>query len=77
MEKTTVEIWIALNEDGDYIAHTDGPTEARDQLIDDCGGACVKVVKITAKIAKPEVIDAEIDVPDEAGETQEIETTAA
>jgi hypothetical protein len=77
MEKTSCEIWIAINEDGDYSVHTEGPSEAREQLIDDFGGACVRVIKITAKIAPPQIAEAEIDVADEAGETEQVETEAA
>jgi hypothetical protein len=73
MTKTNCEIWIAINEDGDYAVHIEGPSEAREQLIDDCGGACVRVVKITAKIAPPVIAETEIDVPNEAGETTKLE----
>jgi hypothetical protein len=73
MTKTACEIWIAINEDGDYAVHAAGPGEATEQLSEDFGGASVRVVKITAKIAPPVITETEIDVADEAGETTELE----
>jgi hypothetical protein len=57
MTKTACEIWIAINEDGDYAVHAAGPSEATEQLSEDAGGACVRVIKITAKIAPPVVTE--------------------
>ena len=75
MEKTTVEIWIAMNEDGDYVVVKD-ESEALEQLINDCGGYHCRIVKLAVTMAPPRATEATVDVPDEAGETTKIEATA-
>jgi hypothetical protein len=76
MEKTTVEIFIAMNEDGDFVVVKE-ESEALEQLASDCGGWHVRVVKITVKMSPPQATEATVDVPDEAGETTAIESTTA
>jgi hypothetical protein len=76
MAKTTCEIYLAMNEDGDWIV-THDESEALSKLAEDAGGYQARVVKLTVKIAPPVMTEAEIDVPGEAGETTEIETEAA
>jgi hypothetical protein len=39
MEKRTVEVWVAMNDDCDAVARVDGGAEARELLIDNHGGA--------------------------------------
>jgi hypothetical protein len=75
MEKTTVEIFIAMNEDGDFVVVKE-ESEALELLATDCGGYHARVVKITAKMAPPQKTAASVEVPDEAGETTEMEATA-
>ena len=75
MEKTTVEIFIAMNEDGDFVVVKD-ESEALELLASDCGGYLARVVKITVNMAPPVMAEAKVEVPDEAGETKEIEATA-
>ncbi len=77
MEKQTLEIWWSVNEDGDAAVSLEGATEAREALIEDYGGAAVRTVKLTAKMVLPQVIEADVDVPDEAGVTQQVEAEAA
>jgi hypothetical protein len=68
-EKTQIEFWLAFNEDGDAEVHMEGPTEAREALVENAGGAAIRVVKITAAVTLPVIAECEVDVPDEAGET--------
>jgi len=75
MEKTTVEIFIAMNEDGDFVVVKE-ESEAMEQIYSDCGGYIARVVKITVKMAPPVITVVEAVVPDEAGVTKEIEATA-
>jgi hypothetical protein len=74
MEKTTVEIFIAMNEDGDFVV-VKYESEALEQLASDCGHHA-RVVKLTVKMSPPQATEATVDVPDEAGETTEIEAAA-
>lgn len=71
-DKQTIEIYIAMNEDGGYVAATD-ESEALEMLE---GGYRARVVKLKVKMAPPEVNEAEIDIPDEAGKTEEVEIEA-
>jgi hypothetical protein len=74
--KIRCEIFIAMNEDGEYIVHTD-ESEVLNKLGEDEGGYQARVVKITVKMAPPQMTEAEVEVPDEAGETKELETAAS
>lgn len=76
MEKHLVEVFIAMNEDGGYIVTTD-ESEALSQLAEIEGGYHARVVKLTVRMAPPQMTEAEIEVPDEAGETKQIEVEAA
>jgi hypothetical protein len=75
-DKVTCEIYIAMNEDGDWVVSTD-ESEALTDLTSDAGGYEARIVKLTVKMAPPVMIEAEVEVPDEAGETKKIETEAA
>ena len=73
MNKVSCEIFLAINEDGDWIVTTD-ESEALSKLAEDQGGYQGRVVKIVAKMAPPALIETTIDVPDEAGTTAELST---
>jgi hypothetical protein len=75
-DKVTCEIFIAMNEDGGWIVCTDD-SEALSNLAESEGGYHARVVKLTVKMTPPAMTEAEVDVPDEAGETKEIEAEAA
>jgi hexokinase len=75
MEKTTVEIFIAMNENGDFIMIKE-ESEALEILALDCGGYHARVVKVTVKMAPPVMTETEVEVPDEAGETTKVEAAA-
>lgn len=76
MAKKTCEIFIAMNEDGDWIV-TDEESTALEKLAEDQGGYHARVVKLTVKMSPPVMTEAEVEVSDEAGETKAIETEAA
>jgi hypothetical protein len=67
-DKVKCELWIAINEDGDYVVVTD-ENEALECLAESRGGYTARVVKITALVQPPKIDEIEVDVPDEAGET--------
>ena len=71
-DKVEAEIFIAMNEDGDYVVSAD-ENEVLELFDSDVGGICRKVVKLTAKITPPVVEEVSVDVPDTAGETTEVE----
>jgi hypothetical protein len=65
-----------MNEDGDWIVTTDD-TEALTKLGEDMGGLLCRIVKVAVKMTPPVMAEATVDVPNEAGSTEEIETEAA
>lgn len=72
--KIDCELYVAMNEDGDWIVTSD-ESEALTKLTEDEGGYQCRIVKITVKMTPPAMTEATVDVPDEAGTT--VETKAA
>lgn len=70
MEKSNFAIWLAVNEDGDAAVSLDGAAEAREALVDDYGGGAIRTVKLAVTMTLPEIEDAEVEVPDDAGELE-------
>lgn len=66
-----VELYLAMNEDGDWIVTAD-ETEALSKLGEDCGGYQGRVVKVTVKMRPPVMTEASITVADEAGQSVEL-----
>lgn len=60
------EIYLAMNEDGDWIV-TDEETEALNVLSDARGGSLARVVKVTVKMTPPVMAEATVTVPDDVG----------
>lgn len=77
MEKSNFSIWLAVNEDGEAAVSLDGASDARETLADEFGGGAVRTVKLDVTMALPVITEAEVDVPDEAGERQQVEVEAA
>jgi hypothetical protein len=71
-DKIACEIYLAMNEDGDWIVTAD-ESEALEKLAEDCGGYHARTVKLTMKMAPPVMTKVAIEVPDEAGQTVEFE----
>jgi hypothetical protein len=71
-----LSIWLAVNEDGDTGVSTDGAQEARDALTEHYGAEVIRTVKIDVTISFPTVTEVSVEVPDEAGESEEIEAEA-
>ena len=68
MAKTEyVEVFIAMNGDGDSYIATD-EQDAVDGLNSDYGNGLCRVVKIKVRMSAPVVAEANVLVPDEAGE---------
>jgi hypothetical protein len=67
----TCEIFIAMNEDGDWIVETD-ESDALNKLSEDAGGYHARVVKLTVTMSPPKMTEAKVVVPDEAGQSLEM-----
>jgi hypothetical protein len=75
-DKISCEIFIACNEDDDWIV-THDESEALEKLAENAGGYQARVVKLTVKMTPPVMTETAVDIPDEAGSTQAIEAQAA
>jgi hypothetical protein len=76
-EKIEVEVFVAINEDGDWAADSEAEV-ARDQMFENFGGYACRIVKLKLLVTPPSFEEpiATIDVPDEAGVTAAVEMEA-
>jgi hypothetical protein len=75
-EKTHFEIFLAMNEEGDYEVAT-AEEEASERLVENQGGYQCRIVRIGGFMARPALVEtAPIDIPDDAGEIHQIEVQA-
>lgn len=63
--KSECEIYLAINEDGGWTVSNDSASDATEQLVENYGGAMVRVVKITALVTPPVLVEATVDVADD------------
>jgi hypothetical protein len=71
-EKIECSVFIAMNEDGDFVVVTD-ESDALMKLSEDVGGYCARIVKVVVKMTPPTVTETTVNVPDEAGKTAKVE----
>jgi hypothetical protein len=64
-----VEVWIAMNESGEYGLGIDAE-EASENLTANLGGLSIRLVKIMVKMTPPTHVDTDVNVPDAAGTVQ-------
>src|SRR5258706_12080349 len=69
-EETRVQIFIAMNEAGDWEVDTTAD-EASERLINSHGAAMIRVAVIDVNMD-----GGEVDIPDEAGETAKVEASS-
>jgi hypothetical protein len=75
LEKHEIEFYLIINEDCDFEVDRD-VVDVRDKLLENAGGGAFRTIKLTAKVTLPVVEDAEIDIPDAAGATEQIKVEA-
>jgi len=63
-----IEVWIAMNEAGDYEVGCDEHS-AIDRLEGDGGGVSRRLVQLRVTMSAPAVMSADVTVPEEAGQT--------
>lgn len=66
-ERNSLQIFLAINELGEFMTHTDSASEAIDELRDNHGYEAVRVVQINVEIDLPriEAVNVEATVPAE------------
>jgi hypothetical protein len=67
--KTECEMWLCLNDEGDYLVDIGSAEDAIEACRENYGGQSFRTVKITVSMARPTCEAVSVDVPDEAGET--------
>lgn len=71
-DKQLVEVWIAMNEDGQFRADDDRETAVQN-LLESEGATAMRVVCVQLMMAPPDATVVGADVPDEAGEVATVE----
>ena len=69
---TSIEVWIAMNEDGDYEVAKD-EDDVVDLWNENVGGLSRRLVKLRVTMSAPVVTEADVNVPKEAGQAVNIE----
>ncbi len=67
-----IEVWIAMNESGEYEAGPDEDT-AIERFDDTVSGSMRRLVRLKVTITPPAVTEVDVTVPDEAGQTVNVE----
>lgn len=69
MSKVTVEVWVKVDQDGDYeVGTTSEETATRfTEIVGDDTERGVRMVKLMVTIPLPECIEVAVDVPDTEG----------
>lgn len=74
-DKTTISIWIAMNESGEIAVSIDDAGDAIQNLQDNTGAEAIRTVQVMVTMAPPSLDQVEVDVPDT--DEQPIAATAA
>ena len=66
MATKTLEVFLAVDDDGDWYAGTDA-NEAVDRYNEAFGAKHLRVVKLNVTLTLPEPTEVDVTIPDEAG----------
>src|ERR1700720_535207 len=69
---TSIEVWIAMNEDGDYEVAKD-EDDVVDLWNENVGGLSRRLVRLRVTMSAPAVSEADVNVPEEAGQAVNVE----
>jgi hypothetical protein len=59
----TVDMFLAINENGDAAVSLENASEARTTLVDEFGGEAIRALKVTVAVDLPEVTEVDVEVP--------------
>lgn len=76
-EKVECEIAICMDEDGVWAVREWADRDDAVSAIGENGGMALRTVRLTVLIMPPQVEETTIDVPDEAGETKQVQAAIA
>jgi hypothetical protein len=75
MDMENIEIFISMNEEGEVGIGTSAE-DAATNLLDNHGAFAMRTVCLNVAMAKPEMQNVDVTVPDEAGSTVVVEKAA-
>lgn len=64
---TEVEFWIAVDDDGNFAVHVDGPQEANEELINGNNCHATRVFAMKLNLPLPKVVEVAATLPDTDG----------
>jgi hypothetical protein len=67
-----IEVWIAMNEDGDYEVAKD-EDDVVDLWNENVGGLSQRLVRLRVTMSAPAVTEADVNVPEESGQAVNVE----
>jgi hypothetical protein len=71
-----IDIWLAINEDGDCHVTTESAGDALNELVSDVQSVATRVIQISVTMPKPTVTKVNIDVPETDAEPPRITVEA-
>jgi hypothetical protein len=69
-----IDVWIVMNESGDYEVGRDEETAIDRFDAEEFGGLYRRLVRFKVTMSPPEAVEVDLTVPDEAGKTVAVET---
>jgi hypothetical protein len=72
MTSNIIEVWIAMNEAGDYEVAKD-EDDVVDLWNENVGGLSRRLVRLRVTMSAPAVTEADVNVPEEAGQAVNVE----
>jgi hypothetical protein len=65
--KHEIEIWLSVDSEGTAAVSIESADDAREKLADNMSSGDVRTVRLMARITLPQVIEVDLDIPDDAG----------
>jgi hypothetical protein len=68
MEPVQVDVWVVVDEDGNYVAHTDRDAleERYEDEVGRTSGGATRVLKLSVKVPLPKPVELSAEVGEEA-----------
>lgn len=74
MSRTTIVLYMAVNESGDWEVSSEGITDAVDSLTANSGAEAIRAFTVSVGVTLPQIDEVHVEVPDvaEAAPTAEV-----
>jgi hypothetical protein len=67
MDKIEIQVWVAINENGDFVVNTDSPSDAHSELEAAYTNDASRVYAFTLMVAPANVVEVSAEIPDTDG----------